>query len=76
MPAQLPTLLLDLQDENCAQDCVSEAVCAMQVAGHVEDAVAKGATVTIGGSKPDLPEPYNKVKKTFLTGARQAVQKH
>ena len=34
---------------------------AMQVAAHVEDAVSKGATVTIGGKKPDLPEPYNKV---------------
>lgn len=33
----------------------------MQVAAHVEDAVSKGATVTIGGKKPDLPEPYNKV---------------
>ena len=33
----------------------------LQVSGHVEDAVAKGATVTIGGQIPDLPEPYNKV---------------
>lgn len=33
----------------------------VQVQGHVDDAVAKGATVTVGGSKPDLPEPYNKV---------------
>ena len=33
----------------------------LQVSGHVEDAVAKGATVTIGGKIPDLPEPYNKV---------------
>jgi hypothetical protein len=33
----------------------------MQVAAHVEDAVSKGATVTIGGKLPDLPEPYNKV---------------
>ena len=33
----------------------------LQVHGHVEDAVAKGATVTIGGKIPDLPEPYNKV---------------
>lgn len=32
-----------------------------QVQGHVDDAVAKGATVTVGGKKPDLPEPYNKV---------------
>lgn len=24
--------------------------------------MAKGATVTVGGSKPDLPEPYNKVR--------------
>lgn len=27
----------------------------------MDDAVAKGATVTVGGKKPDLPEPYNKV---------------
>lgn len=27
----------------------------------MEDAVSKGAKVTIGGKKPDLPEPYNKV---------------
>ena len=33
----------------------------LQVQGHVDDAVAKGATITVGGSKPDLPEPYNKV---------------
>ena len=33
----------------------------LQVSGHVEDAVAKGAKVTIGGKIPDLPEPYNKV---------------
>ena len=33
----------------------------VQVHAHVEDAVAKGARVTIGGKKPDLPEPYNKV---------------
>ena len=25
------------------------------------DAISKGAKVTIGGKKPDLPEPYNKV---------------
>ncbi|KAK9907600.1 hypothetical protein WJX75_006819 [Coccomyxa subellipsoidea] len=31
-----------------------------RVQGHVDDAVAKGATVTVGGSTPDLPEPYNK----------------
>ncbi|CAL8462841.1 g2375 [Coccomyxa elongata] len=31
-----------------------------RVQGHVDDAVAKGATVTVGGKKPDLPEPYNK----------------
>ncbi len=33
----------------------------VQVQGHVDDAVAKGATVTVGGKIPDLPEPYNKV---------------
>jgi acyl-CoA reductase-like NAD-dependent aldehyde dehydrogenase len=33
----------------------------MQVQSHVEDAVAKGGRVTIGGKRPDLPEPYNKV---------------
>ena len=27
----------------------------------MEDAVSKGGKVTIGGKKPDLPEPYNKV---------------
>jgi hypothetical protein len=32
-----------------------------QVQAHVEDAVAKGAVVTVGGCRPDLPEPYNKV---------------
>ncbi len=41
-----------------ANVCISLCV---QVQGHVDDAVAKGATVTVGGSKPDLPEPYNKV---------------
>ena len=32
-----------------------------QVQGHVEDAVDKGAKVLIGGKRPDLPLPYNKV---------------
>ena len=40
---------------------VSHASGHAQVAAHVEDAVSKGAKVTIGGKKPDLPEPYNKV---------------
>jgi len=33
----------------------------LQVQEHVEDAVKKGGKVTIGGKRPDLPEPYNKV---------------
>ncbi len=37
-----------------------------QVAAHVEDAVSKGAKVTIGGKEPDLPEPYNKVCRSAL----------
>ena len=35
-----------------------------QVQGHVEDAIAKGGRVTIGGKRPDLPEPYNKVRSS------------
>ena len=33
----------------------------LQVQEHVDDAVKKGGKVTIGGKRPDLPEPYNKV---------------
>ena len=32
----------------------------MQVQGHVDDAVAKGAKALTGGSKPDLQAPYDK----------------
>jgi len=32
-----------------------------QVQGHVDDAIAKGATATVGGKRPDLPAPYDKV---------------
>jgi len=35
--------------------------CHLQVQEHVDDAVKKGGKVTIGGKRPDLPEPYNKV---------------
>ena len=48
----------------CTMIPVSCASGHAQVAAHVEDAVSKGATVTIGGKKPDLPEPYNKVCHT------------
>ncbi|CAL5223342.1 g5844 [Coccomyxa viridis] len=43
-----------------------------RVAAHVEDAISKGAKVTIGGKKPDLPEPYNKgsfYEPTVISGA-------
>ncbi len=33
----------------------------------MEDAVSKGGKVTIGGKKPDLPEPYNKVMFTRVS---------
>jgi len=32
------------------------------VQGHVDDAIAKGATATVGGKRPDLPAPYDKVR--------------
>ena len=41
----------------------------LQVQGHVDDAVAKGATVTIGGKRPDLPQPHDKVRRSMLAVA-------
>ena len=32
----------------------------VQVQGHVDDALAKGAKALTGGSKPDLKAPYDK----------------
>lgn len=32
----------------------------MQVQQHVDDAVSKGAKALTGGSRPDLPAPYDK----------------
>ena len=32
----------------------------LQVQGHVDDALAKGAKALTGGQKPDLPAPYDK----------------
>ena len=46
---------------NALWQALTDLLVLLQVSGHVEDAVAKGATVTIGGKIPDLPEPYNKV---------------
>ena len=42
------------------------------MAAHVEDAISKGAKVTIGGKKPDLPEPYNKVGHALTKVASSA----
>ena len=43
-----------------------------QVQGHVDDAVANGARVTIGGKRPDLPQPYDKVLHSVLLQAVRA----
>ena len=56
-----PGLNQAIEEVESPESCFMRPVIAMQVAAHVEDAVSKGATVTIGGKKPDLPEPYNKV---------------
>jgi succinate-semialdehyde dehydrogenase/glutarate-semialdehyde dehydrogenase len=55
-PADPATVLAPLSSERAAQALIHQ----------VEDAAAKGATVIIGGGRPDLPGAF--VEPTILTG--------
>jgi succinate-semialdehyde dehydrogenase/glutarate-semialdehyde dehydrogenase len=61
-PADPATTLAPLSSERAAQALIHQ----------VEDAAAKGATVIIGGGRPDLPGAF--VEPTILTGVSPAMR--
>jgi succinate-semialdehyde dehydrogenase / glutarate-semialdehyde dehydrogenase len=61
-PADPATTLAPLSSERAAQALMDQ----------VEDAVAKGATVVVGGGRPDLPGAF--VEPTILTGVTPAMR--
>ena len=61
-PADPATTLAPLSSERAAQDLMEQ----------VEDAVAEGATVVIGGGRPDLPGAF--VEPTILTGVTPGMR--
>jgi len=61
-PADPATTLAPLSSERAAHDLLEQ----------VEDAVAKGATVIIGGGRPDLPGAF--VEPTILSGVSREMR--
>jgi succinate-semialdehyde dehydrogenase/glutarate-semialdehyde dehydrogenase len=61
-PADPATTLAPLSSERAANALMDQ----------VEDAVAKGATVVVGGGRPDLPGAF--VEPTILTGVSPAMR--